>query len=92
MVKHLNMEGIKELGGAKYKTPINVEESKDSYILLDLLIFLPMTSYQQATFSWTLKMPLQIELVVHLHDHFASKYLVHTLYQLGFCKSYKVQL
>ena len=92
MVKHLNMEGIKELGGAKYKTPINVEESTDSYILLDLLIFLPMTSYQQATFPWTLKMPLQIELVVHLHDHFASKYLVDTLYQLGFCKSYKVQL
>ena len=34
-------------------------------------------------------MPLQIGLVVRLHDHFASKYLIDTVHQLGFCKSYK---
>ena len=34
-------------------------------------------------------MPSQLGLAVHLHDHFASKYLIDTLHQLGFCKSYK---
>ena len=37
MVKHFNIEGIKKFGGVKYKPHINVEEGKDSYILLDLL-------------------------------------------------------
>ena len=37
MVKHFNMEGIKKLGGVKYKSTINVEETEDPYILLDLL-------------------------------------------------------
>ena len=43
----------------------------------------------QATFPRTFIMPLEIGLAVHLHDHFASKYLIDTLYQLGFCKSYR---
>ena len=46
-------------------------------------------SIMQATFPRTFIMPLQIGLAVHLHDHFASKYLIDTLHQLGFCKSYK---
>ena len=46
-------------------------------------------SIMQATFPRTLIMPLQIGLAVHLHDHFASKYFIDTLYQLGFCKSNK---
>ena len=37
MVQHFNMEGIKKLGGVEYKLPINVKESKDQYMLLDLL-------------------------------------------------------
>ena len=37
MRKHFNMEGIQKLGRVKYKPPINVEESQDPYILLDLL-------------------------------------------------------
>ena len=40
----------------------------------------------QATFSRALIMPLQIGLAVDLHDGFASKYLMDTLHQLGFCK------
>ena len=43
----------------------------------------------QATFPSSVIMPLQIRLVVDLHHHFASKYLMDTLYQLGFCKSNK---
>ena len=43
----------------------------------------------KATFPSTLIMALQIGLAVHLHDHFASKYLIDTLYQLGFSKSNK---
>ena len=31
------MEGIKKLGGVKYKLPTNEEDSEDPYILLDLL-------------------------------------------------------
>ena len=37
MVTHFNKEEIKELDGVKYKQPMNVEESKYPYILLDLL-------------------------------------------------------
>ena len=36
----------------------------------------------------TLMMPLQLGLAVHLDDHFASKYLIDTLSQLGLCKAY----
>ena len=43
----------------------------------------------QATFLRMLIMPLQIGHAVHLNHHFASRYLIDTLYQLGFCKSYK---
>ena len=43
----------------------------------------------QASFSRTLIMTFQIGLLVHLHDHFTSKYLIDTFYQLGFCKSSK---
>ena len=46
-------------------------------------------SIMQVTFPRTLIMPLQKGLVVHLHDHFASKYLKGTLYQLGFCMEIK---
>ena len=46
-------------------------------------------SIMHTTFTRTLIMPLQIGLAVHLHDHFASKYLIHTLYQLEFRKSHK---
>ena len=46
-------------------------------------------SIMQATFPSSVIMPLQIRLVVDLHHHFASKYLMDTLYQLGFCKSNK---
>ena len=37
MVQHFNMEGIKKLGGVEYKLHIAVKESKDQYMLLDLL-------------------------------------------------------
>ena len=37
MVKHFNMQGIKKLDRVKYKLPINVEESEEPCILLDLL-------------------------------------------------------
>ena len=37
MVKRFNMQGIKKLDRVKYKLPINVEESEDPCILLDLL-------------------------------------------------------
>ena len=33
---------------------------------------------------------LQIDLAVQLHHHFSSSFLIHTLFQLGFCKSYGV--
>ena len=46
-------------------------------------------SIMLATFPRTFIMPLQIGLAVHLHDHFVSKYLIDTLYQLGFRKSYR---
>ena len=36
MVKHFDMEGIKKLGGVKYKPYINVEQREDPYILLDV--------------------------------------------------------
>ena len=36
----------------------------------------------------TLVIPFHLGLAVHLHDHFASKYLIDTLSQLGFCKAY----
>ena len=32
--------------------------------------------------------PLQIGLGVQLHHHFASKFLIDTLYSMGFCVSY----
>ena len=41
----------------------------------------------QAAWPRTLMMPLQLGLAVHLHDHFASKYLIDILSQLGFCKA-----
>ena len=43
----------------------------------------------QATFPRKLMMPLQLGLAVHLHDQFASKYLMDFLYSMGFSKSYK---
>ena len=36
MVKHFDMEGIKKLGGVKYKPYISVEQREDPYILLDV--------------------------------------------------------
>ena len=45
-------------------------------------------SIMQGTRPRSLLMPLQLGLAVHLHDHFASKHLVDTLSQLGFCSSY----
>ena len=44
---------------------------------------------EQPSFPKILIMPFQIGLPVHLHDHFTSKYLTDTFYQLGFCKSNK---
>ena len=32
--------------------------------------------------------PLQVGLAVQLHHHFASRFLIDTLYRLGFCSSY----
>ena len=33
-------------------------------------------------------MPLQLGLAVHLHDYFASRYLIDTLHSMGFTRSY----
>ena len=48
MRKDFHMEGIHKLGGVKYKSLINIEESEDPYILLDLL-----WKSKQLTFSHT---------------------------------------
>lgn len=42
----------------------------------------------QAVRPRVLLAPLQIELGVQLHHHFASKFLMHLLFNLGFCSSY----
>ena len=42
----------------------------------------------QAARRRTLMMPLQLGLAVHLHNHFASKYLINTLSLLGLSKAY----
>ena len=41
----------------------------------------------QAAFPRKLMMPLQLGLAVHLHDYFASRYLIDTLHSLGFTRS-----
>ena len=42
----------------------------------------------QASRPRVLITPLQIGLGVQMHHHFSSKFLVDTLYRLGFCSSY----
>ena len=42
----------------------------------------------QATWPRVLIAPLQLGLGVQLHSHFASRFLVDTLYKHGFCSSY----
>ena len=55
MVTHFNVEGFKELDGVKYKQPMNVEESKYPYILLDLLWkFKQLTSSNTPLWSATM--------------------------------------
>ncbi|KAJ8358218.1 hypothetical protein AAFF_G00022320 [Aldrovandia affinis] len=43
----------------------------------------------QATRPKVILAPLQIGLGVQLHHHFASRFLIDTLHQLGFCCSYE---
>ena len=42
----------------------------------------------QAARPRVLTLPLQIGLGVQLHHHFASRFLIETLYRMGFCSSY----
>ena len=43
----------------------------------------------QAVQPQVVLVPLQVGLVVQLHHHFASRFLIDTLHRLGFCSSYQ---
>lgn len=55
----------------------------------DLKIAAIGQSILQACLPRTIIAPLQLGLAIQLHTYFRSKFLIDTLFQLGFCSSYK---
>ena len=62
---------------------VNIFSGKNN----DLKVTAIGQAIMQASRPRSMIAPLQIDLAMQLHHHFSSNFLIHTLFQLGFCKS-----